>query len=828
MKMKPSPKPLQVECSQSDPETANRGLPKNKTYAISGIDNGELRDEGVVRDGSTADDIELRDDIEINATESEEFADVLDALNATDSTDGSIEDLLGAASGSDAAWNKDDESILSDAESSVKKFIDTIKSTKVGVLSPKSEAGEEGLHDDEEDNDVSGDAVKELINSVKNEIGMAVQRVESLAPLASVQSDNGAPNDLTETVEIENDQTHVPEDRACVDEEAVSELKTSNPEEFGAVLEALNTTESGVGSIEMSLALSDSVKSGLEDSDKVVREVDEADEDASDRKYPQAVTSDSDLINSEVNAALNMVENKQDDDKFSFTKSKVPYTPRAVVPASPISTLFLRAKLLSHAKQMVDVYKQIQEKDGFSGPEGEATMLFLSEVQLLMPGYTQRHGKPESVDTSDLKADLVLQKEKIAQLEQSLASKEELISDLHAQKVDKIVELEESLTSKYELISDLRSKNNTLCSDLKFLKDESDTNKVDAHKISEMVHNKAYKERDDLKKWKVEAEATITNQSNDLDKLISQNSTLLDLCNEKEEFIRDLTQFKDEAESTIMTQGNKLSELTSQASHLLEVCGAQQSTIKDLKQWKSEAEQVMATQSSDLKEMTSSNTTLSTRCKEQNDYLEELTAWKDKASDRLKRNKEELSQLSSDNSILLTKCNEQEVVIEKNKEEIQTLRQKLEVESFAVTRFEEDFLEHSKNMMALKESIKNKTSDITRLTAKIDDLTAMNNQLAEQVTSAPDREKAIQEKEKLAMKMNYHKEISQLKNQNTSLTSKIESLVAEQQELKEKMGTASGNAALLEDELQYERMRHEETKQAVEGMEKALVVSISV
>ena len=827
MKMKPNPKLLQVECSPSDPETANRGLPKNNTHAICGINNGELRDEGVVRDGSTADDIELRDDIEINATESEEFADVLDALNATDSTD--TQDLLGAASsGSDAAWNKDDESILSDVESSVKKFIDTIKSTKVGVLSPKSEAGEEGLHDDEEDNDVSGDAVKELINSVKNEIGMAVQRVESLALSASMQSDNGAPTDPAEILEIENDQTHVTEDHACVDEEAVSEWNTSNdnPEDFGAVLEALNTTESGDNSIEMSLALSDSVKSGPEDSDKAVHEVDEADEDASDRKHPQVVTSDSDLINSEVNAALNMVKNKQDDDKFSFTKSKVPYTPRAVVPASPMSTSFLRAKLLSHAKQMVDVYKQIQEKDGFSGPEGEATMLFLSEVQLLMPGYTQRHGKAESVDISDLKADLVLQKEMITQLEQSLASKEELISDLHSQKVDKIVELEESLTSKDELISDLRSKNNTLRSDLKFLKDESDTTKANAQKISEMVHNKAYKERDDLKKWKVEAEATITNQSNDLDKLISQNSTLLDLCNEKEEFIRDLSQFKDEAEGTIMTQGNKLSELSSQASHLLEVCGEQQSTIKDLKQWKSEAEQVMATQSSDLKEMTSSNTTLSTRCKEQNDYLEELTALKDKANDRLKRNKEELSQLSSDNSILLTKCNEQEVVIEKNKEEFQTLRQKLEVESFAVTRFEEDFLEHSKNMMALKESIKNKTSDITRLTAKIDDLTAMNHQLAEQVTSAPDKERAIQEKEKLAMKMVYHKEISQLKNQNTSLTSKIESLVAEQQELKEKMGTASGNTALLEDELQYERMRHKETKQAVEGMEKALVVSI--
>ena len=76
------------------------------------------------------------------------------------------------------------------------------------------------------------------------------------------------------------------------------------------------------------------------------------------------------------------------------------------------------------------------------------------------------------------------------------------------------------------------------------------------------------------------------------------------------------------------------------------------------------------------------------------------------------------------------------------------------------------------------------------------------------------------------MKMNHHKEISQLKNTNSSLTSKINSLVAGHQELREKMGTVNGNAALLEDELQRERMRHKETKQAVEGMEKALMVSI--
>eukprot|EP00956_Cyclotella_meneghiniana_P000807 scaffold919_cov74-Cyclotella_meneghiniana.AAC.2 len=822
--MKSNPKPLQTEWPPSDPATASTGLQKNKTHAlISDITNGELRDEDIAKDGSTADDIELRDDIEINATESEEFADVLDALNATDSSDdGSIQGLLGAkSSGSDVAWSKEDESsILSEAESAVQKFIDTIKSsTKVGVLSPKSESGEEGLdNDEEEDNGVSGDAVKELIDSVKNEIGLAIQRVESLASSASMKSDNGAATDSTEVVDIENDQTHVTEDHTCVDGEV------------GTVLEALNTTESGDDSIEMSLALSVSAKGATEDSDEV--QTDEADADASDRKHPQVETSGSDLINSEVNAALDMVEkfstSDKQNEKFSFsTKSKVSYTPKAVVPASPMSTSFLRAKLLSHAKQMVDVYKQIQIKDGFTGPEGEATMLFLSEVQLLMPGTKQRRGsKSDSNDVSNLKADLVLQKDKVAQLEESLASKDELISGLRTQKVDKIAELEESLNTKDALISDLRTKNDTLSSDLSLLHNELDSTKESNNKISEMVHNKAYKERDDLKKWKGEAEATLRKQSKDLDQLISQNSTLLDLCNEKEDFIRDLSQFKAEAEGTIITQENKLSELSSQASNLLDVCGEQQSTIKDLKQWKSEAEKTLATQSSILEELTSNNSTLSTRCKEQSDMIEELTAWKDESTDRLKRNKEELSELSSDNSLLLTKCNEQEIVIEKNEEEIEILKRKLEVETFAVQRFEEDFLEHSKNMMTLKESIKNKTNDITRLTAKIDDLTAMNQQLAEQVTSAPDKERAIQEKEKMAMKMNHHKEISQLKNTNSSLTSKIASLVAEQQELREKLGTVNGNAALLEDELQRERMRHKETKQAVEGMEKALVVSI--
>eukprot|EP00956_Cyclotella_meneghiniana_P034292 scaffold103135_cov71-Cyclotella_meneghiniana.AAC.11 len=754
--MKSSPKSIQeAEWTPSDPATANTGLPKNKSHAlISDITDGDLRDEVIAKDGSTADDIELREGIEVNA---EEFADVL-------------EGLLGASSsGSDVAWNKDDESILSEAESSVQKFMDAIKSsTKVGVLSPKPES---------------------------------------------------------EIVEAQNGQTHVTEDHASVDEEAVSES-----------LEALNTTESGDYSIKTSIA---SDKGGPLDSDDVQTDeaevmhkvqADKADDNTSDRKHPQVETSGSDLINSEVNSTLVEKFSTSDKQKEKFSssvKSMVTCMPKAIVPASPTGTSFLRAKLLSHAKQMVDVYKQIQEKGGFIGSEGEATMLFLSEVQLLMPGTKQQCvSKPDSNDVSNLKADLLLQKEKVAQLEESLASKDELISDLRTQKVEKIAELEESLATKYALISDLRTKNDTLSSDLSLLHNEPDPNRESSKKVSEMVHDKAYKERDDLKKWTVEAEATLKNQSKDLDKLASQNSTLLDLCNEKEDFIRDLSQFKEEAEGTIRTQENKLNELSSQASNLLEVCGEQHSTIKDLKQWKSEAEETLATQSSNLEELTSNNNTLSTRCKEQSDMIEELTAWKDESTDRLKRNKEELSDLSSYNSLLLTKCNEQEIVIEKNEEEINMLRQKLAVESFAVQRFEEDFLEHSKNMMTLKESIKNKTNDITRLTAKIDDLTAMNQELAEQVTSGPDKERAIQEEEKRAMKMNHHKEISQLKNTNSSLTSKINSLVAGHQELREKMGTVNGNAALLEDELQRERMRHKETKQAVEGMEKALMVSI--
>jgi chromosome segregation ATPase len=128
-------------------------------------------------------------------------------------------------------------------------------------------------------------------------------------------------------------------------------------------------------------------------------------------------------------------------------------------------------------------------------------------------------------------------------------------------------------------------------------------------------------------------------------------------------------------------------------------------------------------------------------------------------------------------------------------------------------------------MMILKETIKSKTGEVEALTATIEELKALNSQMAEQAKNAPNTERENQEKEKIAMKMNHHKELSYLKTQKLSLASRVDDLLAEQEEFKSQIEALSGNAVLLEKELKAEREKHKETRSAVEGMEKALVVS---
>jgi hypothetical protein len=67
---------------------------------------------------------------EIKSTESEkEFEDVLAELNATESGDGSMQELLGASSSeTDVMTQNDDASIDTAAKEAVKKLIDSIKS----------------------------------------------------------------------------------------------------------------------------------------------------------------------------------------------------------------------------------------------------------------------------------------------------------------------------------------------------------------------------------------------------------------------------------------------------------------------------------------------------------------------------------------------------------------------------------------------------------------------------------------------------------------------------------------------------------------------------
>lgn len=472
--------------------------------------------------------------------------------------------------------------------------------------------------------------------------------------------------------------------------------------------------------------------------------------------------------------------------------------------ASSMRMSSIRANLLSKAKEMVDLYKIVIENDGFSGPEGEATRHFLTEM-----GSELKIKLGDGCDIANLKAQLLSKDNEILRLEGCVISTNEMMSELRTRNI--------SLRTKIDLLEDELDTCQT--------REKYEIGRLEARLSSmELLHQSVYKERDELKKWKSEAEASLKSQSADLNQLISQNSTLLDLCNEKEEFIKDLSKWKNDAEDTIQEQDTKLDELSSQTSHLVDVCSKQQESIKELTKWKSDAEYAINTQSHDIKELRSQNSNLLCRCNEQQVLIGELTTWKADAKEKLKSNDEELMTLRSQNSTLLTQCNEQGASIEEQKEKIKTLSHKLEVESYTVSRFEEDFLVHSKSMMSLKESIQAKSSEIDELKARIVELNSLNDKMAEQAKAAPSRERENQEKEKLAMKMNHHKEILLLKTQKHDLASRVDDLLAEQAEFRARIEVLNENVVLLEKELQNERERHTEARMAVAGMEKALRV----
>jgi chromosome segregation ATPase len=820
-----SPKPHRGAWPPPAPEKAAENLTKYVVAAASESaffheaisDVSEVRDDicHADRRGSTTagSDDDTRDDVEkidssykiseVNSSTSEEFEDVLAELNATESGDGSMEGLLGShSSETDVCVQKDIETIKTEAEAAVKKMIDTIKLDR-GVLANE---------DTESSMTEATNGAEEVIDATKTEIGQAITKKTA-------------------------------EDQAQSDSYEEPELQTSETEqEFDNVLAELNATESGDGSTEGLIGASNSKDSKT---DKHAVDVQEEEQEtpptssmamrAAARVLDVALGEDKPANNKLANntnqatiqskvqallgrkaaighklthtasAALTGAVSKSHlkvtpvhDDSAALDSASSDDSDDAVIEVRPnASTLktteitqntsAIRANLLSSAKQMVDMYKLLLDNDGFSGDEGKATRHFLAEL-----GSELKMGKCHSRDAASLKTKLISRENDVLKLEKSVASKDELVADLQTQNSS--------------------------------LRDELNACKTKLASVG-LVNDSVFKERDGLKKWKADATVTMKNQSNDLDQLIEQNSTLLDLCNEKEEFIKDLAQWKIEAETTIESQSTKLSELTSQASHLLEVCGEQQSSIKDLVQFKTDAEKTMETQAAAMKKLIENNDSLSTRCQEQHDVIEDMTSWKTGAKDRLKRNEEELSRLKSDNAILLNKCNDQQAAIDKHLKDINTLSHKLEVETFAVSRFEEDFLEHSKNMMILKETIKSKTGEVEALTATIEELKALNSQMAEQAKNAPNTERENQEKEKIAMKMNHHKELSYLKTQKLSLASRVDDLLAEQEEFKSQIEALSGNAVLLEKELKAEREKHKETRSAVEGMEKALVVS---
>ena len=752
-------------------------------------------------------------------SEEQEFEDVLAELNATESGDGST--WLGSVKSETdvaVAVSKDDDAVKSETDAAVQKLIQSIKA------------------DDEVENEryecVSSE-VQKLIDSVMSEaqvvaINVTANRVfreedETGVEAAVMSDETTAKTDVKGTVEkdavsaksevatvIEKEDSvsvghsKVPEDSDSIkfsDDSKVVTRKAITP----IITEVDSTTRSNDGIVSPAeMAVSPTLrrqrlleakakvlllrKHALVDKQKVVEL-----KPSTTKLTPLSPKSQAD---DDDNATFGALFSDDTDHAVVDDRPSTVPTPKATGASSLLNTSSLRAGLLSKAKEMVDMYKLVLENDGFSGPEGEATRHFLTEM-----GSELKLKMHDSGETASLKKELMTKEKKISQLEDCVSTKNEVISTLQTNNISlgrKIDTLEEELDA---------SKTREKC----------EFGRMEAKLASmELMHETVYQERDKV---------TLKSQSSDVEQLTSQNSTLLDLCSEKEEFIKDFAKWKVDAESKLQDQETKLNEATTQASHLLEVCSGKQETINELTKWKTDAEYAMDTQSKDLAELKRQNSSFLSRCDEQQKSIDELTAWKADATETLKSNNEELESLRTRNTNLTTQCTEQQVANAKHLDAIKILTQRLEVESYTVSRFEEDFLEHSKNMMNLKEQVQAKSTEVEQLQAKIDEINAANDHMIEQAKNAPSQERENQEKEKMAMKMNHHKELVLLKNQNHDLAEKIDTLRLEQEEFLSQIVALNGNVAILEKELKSERKKHKEAKQAVAGMEKALRVS---
>jgi chromosome segregation ATPase len=213
---------------------------------------------------------------------------------------------------------------------------------------------------------------------------------------------------------------------------------------------------------------------------------------------------------------------------------------------------------------------------------------------------------------------------------------------------------------------------------------------------------------------------------------------------------------------------------------------------------------------------------------------DELTQWKHDAEEKLQNQASQIEDLTSQASSLRNRCNEHEGFIKEQQAHIEDLEQRLKSASFAVVRFEEDFIATSKEVSLLKDKVKSKHAELQALNDEVTELRLWKEEARANIRSKSKDIKALtSEKEELELK------IQELSSREQSLLSQICTANEEKMALakssldmagayEEKMKclkVAAERAVVLELNLKQQRCRHEQTQHAVKTLEQALLVS---
>jgi hypothetical protein len=244
------------------------------------------------------------------------------------------------------------------------------------------------------------------------------------------------------------------------------------------------------------------------------------------------------------------------------------------------------------------------------------------------------------------------------------------------------------------------------------------------------LHEAVYREREYLRKWKLDAEETMQCQDAVTGVLREQKLTLVKQVSELEGAVKDLKEWNYNALEKIKVQTAGLEQLESQKTELLKQCDEHKESIKELTQWKSDAEesraaqdealklakeekstlaQALADKSAELESALHSNKNFVRQCKEYQETIQDLTAWKADAGISMEDHVAEMKQLREENTALSTQCSNQEKSLE-------------EIKEWNI-KAEESMSNHLNELVLLKEQNVELTKKCSQYQVSVDDLT---------------------------------------------------------------------------------------------------------